>query len=127
MKILTAIVAVVVLLLIGGAAFRVVTMTPETAPLIDLGLARPDADEPAPRRSSRAAGSDATAEQGKFGEVGTGAKVAGHLKGNAWEKEESAPAASDKTEEQEAQEADKAVDDREGDLQDAKGRIKGIL
>lgn len=118
MKVVTALVAVLVLFLLGGAAFRVATMTPDTEPLIDLGLVERDA---APKSSA-----SAPAEEGKFGEVGTGAKVAGSLKGNAWEKESAAPA-SNMTETEESDAADKAVDDREGDLQNAKNRIKGRL
>lgn len=60
-----------------------------------------------------------------FGETGSGAAVAEHLRGNQWEKEESPP--TNTVREEEFDRAEAITDSREQSFEDAKGKTRVFI
>ena len=106
MKITTIIVAAIVVLLVGGALFRVATMTPETEPLVNLGISESE-EEPY------------NADQDL---------LIRRMRGKEWELEsKDAPSEAELSEDDEFTRGEEILDSREEDLDEAKKRMRSVF
>lgn len=117
MKIAAIIMGVLSLLLVAGAAFRLATLGPDTQAIVPLFDQQSDPPVTAAQRSSPTTQPANSSKQ---------QDIADHLRGNSWEQEGDASDIN-MTEEEEFDRAEEVLDNREEDLDDAKGKIKGLL
>ncbi len=120
MKWALIIVACIDVLLLLGAGVRFATSTGDTPPLIDI-------------QSFISGGNSSTPEpaDASFGETGTSGEVAEHLKGRSWEYGETAgmvgSGGNAEYSGDQFNRAQKTLDSREGDLDDAKSKMGKLV